>query len=107
MDFISGHHGAIGAEALRNPGQFEHKLIVRAKTEICAAALANGLVPSHNITLDLQNQDTAYRDAIRARKEFGFLRHNGELYDRAYYRYYWELLQEARIPGDAEAAFFG
>jgi citrate lyase subunit beta / citryl-CoA lyase len=153
MDFISGHHGAVGAEAMRSPGQFEHKLIVRAKSEICAAALANGLVPSHNVTLDLQNPETAYNDALRAKKEFGFLRqwsihpsqigpiidamkpdyrevhtgaevllaarkadwgpvrYNGELYDRASYRYYWDLLRKARVTGvelpeEADLTFF-
>jgi citrate lyase subunit beta / citryl-CoA lyase len=153
MDFISGHHGAVGAEAMRSPGQFEHRLIVRAKSEICAAALGNGLVPSHNVTLDLQHPETAYNDALRARREFGFLRqwsihpsqirpiidamkpdyeevktgtevllaaqkgdwgpvrYNGELYDRASYRYYWELLRKARITGvelpeEAERTFF-
>lgn len=154
MDFISGHHGAVGAEAMRSPAQFEHKLIVRAKSEICAAALANGVVPAHNVTLDLQNPETAYNDALRAKKEFGFLRqwsihpaqvrpiidamkpdyeevktaaevllaaqqaewgpvrYEEELYDRASYRYYWELLRKARVtgvelPGEAERAFFG
>ena len=33
MDFVSGHHGAIPAAAMRSPGQFEHKLLVRAKTD--------------------------------------------------------------------------
>ena len=153
MDFISGHHGAVGAGAMRSPGQFEHRLVVRAKSEICAAALANGLVPAHNVTLDLENPESAYNDALRARREFGFLRqwsihpsqirpiidamkpeyaevqsgaevllaaqqaewgpvrYRGELYDRASYRYYWELLQKARVtgvelPADAEQAFF-
>jgi citrate lyase subunit beta/citryl-CoA lyase len=74
MDFVSAHHGAIPATALRSPAQFEHRLIVRAKAEIAAAALANGVVPSHNVTLDLRNPQTAYDDAKRARDEFGYLR---------------------------------
>ncbi|MCP4288136.1 MAG: CoA ester lyase [Gammaproteobacteria bacterium] len=74
MDFISGHHGAIPASAMRSPGQFEHALLARAKTEIVAAALANGIVPSHNVSLDLKNTGTIYADALRARNEFGFLR---------------------------------
>jgi citrate lyase subunit beta / citryl-CoA lyase len=153
MDFVSGHHGAITASAIRSPCQFEHPLVVRAKTEIVAAALANGCVPSHNITQDIENPDTTYRDAHRARHEFGFLRmwsihplqirpivdamkpdfaevqtaadillaaqatdwgpirHDGTLHDRASYRYYWELLQKARVtgvalPAQAEHAFF-
>jgi citrate lyase subunit beta / citryl-CoA lyase len=153
MDFVSGHHGAIPASAMRSPGQFEHKLIARAKTEVVSAALANGVIPAHNVTLDLKNPYTTYQDARRARMEFGFLRqwsiyptqiqpivdamkpdyseveagaaillaaqkadwgpiqHAGELHDRATYRYYWEVLQKARVTGltlptQAEAAFF-
>jgi len=153
MDFVSGHHGAIPASAMRSPGQFEHRLIARAKAEVVAAALANGVVPAHNVTLDLKNPYQAYADARRARMEFGFLRqwsiyptqiqpivdamkpdygevetasaillaaqaadwgpiqHAGELHDRATYRYFWEILQKARvtgvkIPAEAEQAFF-
>jgi citrate lyase subunit beta/citryl-CoA lyase len=153
MDFISGHHGAVSAAAMRSPGQFEHRLLVRAKTEVVAAALANGIVPAHNVTLDLKNTDQTHDDARRARHEFGFLRmwsiyptqigpivdamkpdysevrdgaaillaaqaagwgpiqYAGELHDRATYRYYWEILQKARvtgvqIPADAAKAFF-
>jgi len=74
MDFVSGHHGAIPASCMRSPGQFEHRLIARAKTEVVAAALANGVIPAHNVTLDLKNPYAAYADARRARMEFGFLR---------------------------------
>jgi citrate lyase subunit beta/citryl-CoA lyase len=74
MDFVSGHHGAIPASAMRSPGQFEHRLLARAKTEVVAAALANGRVPAHNVTLDLKNPYNTYLDARRARNEFGFLR---------------------------------
>ena len=154
MDFVSDHHGALDAAAMRSPGQFEHKLIVRAKTEIVAAALANGIVPAHNVTLELKDTAVVHDDARRARKEFGFLRmwsiypaqiqpivdamkpdhsevenaaaillaaqktdwgpiqYAGELHDRATYRYYWELLQKAKItgvviPAEANKAFFG
>ena len=153
MDFVSGHHGAVPASAMRSPGQFEHRLLVRAKTEVVAAALANGIVPAHNVTLDLKNADQTYQDARRARHEFGFLRmwsihpaqiqpivdamkpdysevqdgaaillaaqaadwgpiqYGGALHDRATYRYYWEILQKARvtgvqIPEDAAKVFF-
>jgi citrate lyase subunit beta / citryl-CoA lyase len=153
MDFVSGHHGAIPAAAMRSPGQFEHRLLARAKTEVVAAALANGIVPAHNVTLDLKNADQTYQDAWRARHEFGFLRmwsiypaqippiveamkpdysevrdgaailleaqraewgpiqYAGELHDRATYRYYWEVLQKAKvtgveIPAEAANAFF-
>ncbi len=153
MDFVSGHHGAVPAAAMRSPGQFEHRLLARAKTELVAAALANGIVPAHNVTLDLRNTYQTYQDAWRARHEFGFLRmwsiypaqiqpivdamkpdysevrdgaailvaaqraewgpiqYAGELHDRATYRYYWEILQKAKvtgvdIPQDALQAFF-
>jgi citrate lyase subunit beta/citryl-CoA lyase len=74
MDFVSAHHGAIPATALRSPGQFENQLVARAKGEIASAALAHGVVPSHNVTLDFRNPDTAYQDARRAREEYGYLR---------------------------------
>ena len=153
MDFVSGHHGAIHASNMRSPGQFQHPLVVRAKTEIVSAALAHGVVPSHNVSLDLKNPYNVFRDAWRARQEFGFQRmwsihpsqiqpivdamkpdlgevsdgaaillaarraswgpiqYHGELHDRATYRYYWQLLQKAKvtgvaIPDDAAEAFF-
>ena len=153
MDFVSGHHGAIPASAMRSPGQFEHRLLARAKAEVVAAALAHGVVPAHNVTLDLKNVETTFADARRARDEFGFLRmwsiyptqidaivdamkpdysevtdaanillaaqaadwgpiqYAGELHDRATYRYFWEVLQKARltkveISDAAVAAFF-
>ncbi len=153
MDFVSAHHGAIPASAMRSPGQFEHRLLARAKSEVVAAALANGVVPAHNVTLDLKNVETTLSDASRARNEFGFMRmwsiyptqiqaivdamkpnfdevidaanimlaaqqaewgpiqYAGELHDRATYRYFWEVLQKARltkveIPAAAVEAFF-
>jgi citrate lyase subunit beta/citryl-CoA lyase len=153
LDFVAAHHGALPASAMRSPGQFEHKLIARAKTEVVAAALANGIVPAHNITQDLNSAETVFADARRARLEFGFLRmwsihpvqirpivdamkpdhsevqegaaillaaqakgwgpiqHAGGLHDRASYRYYWQVLQKARvtgvaIPEEAAKAFF-
>ncbi len=153
MDFVSAHHGAIPAIAMRSPGQFEHRLLSRAKTEVVAAALANGVIPAHNVTLDLKNVETTLSDATRARNEFGFLRmwsiyptqiqpivdamkpnfdevidaaniliaaqtanwgpiqYEGELHDRATYRYFWEVLQKAKltgvaIPEQANVAFF-
>lgn len=153
MDFVSGHMGAIPASAMRSPGQFDHRLLSRGKSELVAAALANAVVPAHNVTLDLKNTHQTYADASRANKEFGFQRmwsiyptqiqpivdamkpdfgevqvgsdilvaaqkaewgpiqHLGELHDRATYRYYWELLQRARVSGiklgeEAEKAFF-
>ena len=117
-------------------------------------ALANGIVPAHNVTLDLKDFEKTKADAGRARNEFGFLRmwsiyptqidaivqammpdysrvemgtkillaaqeanwgpiqFEGELHDRATYRYFWELVQTARVSGQklpetAEKAFFG
>ena len=143
MDFVSGHHGAIPGSAMKSPGQFEHPLVTRAKCEISAAALANGVIPSHNVTTELNDLETIRNDARRARLEFGYLRmwsihpnqivpiveamrpdfseirmateiivaaqaadwgpirHEGKLHDRASYRYYWELLQRARATGSA------
>ena len=74
MDFVSGHHGAIHASNMRSPGQFEHPVIVRAKAEIVAAALAHGVVPAHNVSQDFKNPYNVFRDAWRARNDFGFLR---------------------------------
>jgi citrate lyase subunit beta/citryl-CoA lyase len=153
MDFVSGHHGAIHASNMRSPGQFEHPLIVRAKTEVVASALAHGVVPTHNVSLDLKNAYNVFRDAWKARNDFGFLRmwsihpsqiqpivdamkpdlgevadaaeillaaqranwgpiqYEGELHDRATYRYFWQLLQKAKVTGmalpeEAAEAFF-
>ncbi len=74
MDFVSGHHGAIPGSAMKSPGQFQHPLVTRAKCEISAAALANGVVPSHNVTTELKDLDYIRDDARRARSEFGYLR---------------------------------
>ncbi len=139
MDFVSAHRGAIPAACMRSPGQFEHQLIRRAKGIVVAAALAHGVVPAHNVTLELRDADVIHGDAHRARTEFGFMRqwsiypaqiepinramapetpevalgeaillkafeanwgpiqHEGDLHDRATYRYYWEALQRARL----------
>jgi len=153
MDFVSAHQGAIPASAMRSPKQFEHHLLIRAKSQVVAAALAHGIVPAHNVTLDLKNADVTYADAYKAKNEFGFLRmwsiyptqieaivnamkpnfdevldaaailieaqkvnwgpiqYKGELHDRATYRYFWTILQKAKvsnvaIPEDALKAFF-
>ena len=74
MDFVSAHHGAIPESCMKSPGQFEHRLIVRAKAEVVATALAYGIVPAHNVTLDLKDAEKTEADARRARNEFGFLR---------------------------------
>ncbi len=74
MDFVSAHHGAIPSSAMRSPGQFEHALLHRAKAETVAAALANGVVPAHNVTLELKDTEFIFNDAKRAHDQFGFLR---------------------------------
>lgn len=153
MDFVSGHQGAIPAAAMRSPGQFEHALIARAKADVAAAALANGIVPAHNVCLNLEDADVIGADARRARDEFGFLRmwsiypaqiqpiveamrpdfaevadaadilvaaqnaswgpiqYKGELHDRATYRYFWSVLEKAKVtgmtlPAEANERFF-
>jgi len=141
MDFISDHAGAIPSSCMRSPEQFEHALMRRAKTQLVAAALLYGRVPTHNVTLDVKDAAKAGSDARRARTEFGFLRMwsvhpdqiepitramspthvevarateiltraqdadwgpirlDDELYDRASYRYEWTLLQRAKLAG--------
>jgi citrate lyase subunit beta/citryl-CoA lyase len=143
MDFISGHFGAITLSNMKSPGQFDHRLISRAKANVVAAALANGIIPAHNVTLDLKNFEQTKSDATRARYDFGFMRmwsiyptqidaivqamqpdhsevekgcavllaaqdaswgpiqHEGELHDRATYRGFWNIVQRARLSGQA------
>jgi citrate lyase subunit beta/citryl-CoA lyase len=74
MDFVSAHYGAIAGDAMVSPRQFEHALVVRAKSEIAAAALAHGVVPVHNVTRALDDPALVFADARRARDTFGFLR---------------------------------
>ena len=74
MDFVSAHHGAIPASAMRSPGQFVHPLVVRAKCEIAAAALGRGIVPTHNVSVEIRDPAVVREDARRARQEFGYLR---------------------------------
>jgi citrate lyase subunit beta / citryl-CoA lyase len=150
MDFVSAHHGAVPAAAMRTPGQFTHPLVVRAKLEMVAACHAHDKVPSHNVTTEIKDSAIVANDAQRAAAEFGFTRmwsihpdqikpivkaftprlaevneatsillaamakdwgpiaHGGRLHDRASYRYYWTVLQRAKLAGlalpDAAAA---
>jgi citrate lyase subunit beta/citryl-CoA lyase len=141
MDFVSGFHGAIPASCMRSPGQFDHRALSYAKARMVSAAMCSGVVPAHNVTLDLKSAYTTFEDAKRAREEFGFLRmwsiyptqiqaivdamkpdtseietgvnillaaqdsnwgpiqYAGELHDRATYRYFWEVVQKARLTG--------
>ena len=153
LDFVSDHQGAVPESAMRSPGQFQHRLIARAKAEVAAAALANGLVPTHNPCLNFSDPAAASEDARIAREQFGYLRmysihpaqikpiveamqpraediaraasillaaqaanwgpisHDGDMHDRASYRYFWDLLKRARatgaeMPRAAEDTFF-
>jgi citrate lyase subunit beta/citryl-CoA lyase len=141
MDFVSSHHGAIAAAAMRTPGQFTHPLVVRAKLEMVAACHAYDKVASHNVTTDIKDSAVVANDATRAAGEFGFTRmwsihpdqikpivkafmprmsevneasnilleamaanwgpiaQHGRLHDRASYRYYWTVLQRAKLAG--------
>ena len=74
MDFVSGYQGAIPASNMRSPGQFDHKLISRAKANVCQAAISNHVIPCHNVTLDLKNPYQTFKDAEIARNSFGFMR---------------------------------
>lgn len=74
MDFVSAHHGALPAACMHSPLQFEHPLLVAAKTRTVSAALAHGIVPTHNVCTELTDSVQVEKDARRAREEFGFLR---------------------------------
>jgi citrate lyase subunit beta / citryl-CoA lyase len=74
MDFISEHQGAISANCMRSPQQFEHALLFRARTEIAAAALGFGKVATHNVCVAIESPISARDDARRARQEFGYQR---------------------------------
>ena len=74
MDFIAFLGGGIRDSHMQSPGQFDHKILSAVKEKICRAALGNGKIPSHNVTVNLEDPEQARRDAIRARNEFGFLR---------------------------------
>ncbi len=74
MDYVSAHQGALHASTMRSPGQFDHAVLRHAKTIVATSALGSGLVPVHNVTIDLDDPEQAYRDARRARDEFGYLR---------------------------------
>jgi citrate lyase subunit beta/citryl-CoA lyase len=74
MDFVSAHGGAIPAEAMTLPGQFEHPLVRRAKLEIASAAHAHGKVPSHCVVTEFRDRDAVREAARRAAREFGYTR---------------------------------
>ena len=74
MDFVSQCGGVIPASAMRSPDQFTHPLITSTKQHIALTALHNGIVPSHNVTVDFRNAEQVYNDARTARTLYGFLR---------------------------------
>ena len=74
MDFISHLGGAIPADCMKSPGQFDHKLLASVKSRISLAALSASKIPNHNVTVDVRDPESAFSDAYRARHEFGFLR---------------------------------
>lgn len=74
MDFISAHHGTIPATAMTSPGQFEHPMVAHCKLAISRACAAHGKVASHNVTTDYGTANAAFKDARRARDEFGYSR---------------------------------
>ncbi len=74
MDFVSSHQGAIPAQAMSSPGQFDHPLLRRAKLEISAACQASGKIAVHNPTTDYASDTQAGDDARCAGREFGFRR---------------------------------
>ena len=74
MDFVSAHHGAIPASAMKSPGQFSHPLVTRAKLEIAAACHANGIVASHNVCTEIRDLAVVADDARTAASQFGYTR---------------------------------
>ncbi|WP_338844841.1 aldolase/citrate lyase family protein [Massilia sp. W12] len=74
MDFVSAHHGAVPAQAMRSPGQFSHPLVVRAKLEIAAACHAHGKIASHNVCTEFKDSAQVAHDAARAAQEFAYQR---------------------------------
>lgn len=141
MDFVSEHAGVIPASCMSSPGQFEHQLIIQAKTKIVSAACRHGLSAAHNVTTAFSDVQQTFNDALIARARFGFTRMwsihpsqiepiiramrpsddeislaekvitlaaksnwgpikvDNTLHDRASFRYFWMLLQRARSSG--------
>jgi citrate lyase subunit beta/citryl-CoA lyase len=113
MDFVSSHRGAIPAQAMSSPGQFDHPLLHRAKIEISAACQAAGKSAVHNPTTDYASETQAGNDARRARAEFGFTRmwsiHPGQVSQilRAFAPSESELEDATRILLAAQSAQWG
>lgn len=74
MDFVSAHYGALHDGCMQSPAQFEHPIVVRAKSNLVAACLAHGIIPVHNVTTGFADMELTHNDALRARTDFGFMR---------------------------------
>lgn len=74
MDFVADHDGAIDISQIHSPAQFNHRLLASAKLKIVETALAAGIVPCHNVTINYADPEATYQDAKKAQSEFGFLR---------------------------------
>lgn len=74
MDFVSAHRGAIPAHGMSAEGQFRHPLVLRAKTEISAAAHAAGKTPSHGVVTEFNDLDALRAAARKAARELGYTR---------------------------------
>lgn len=82
MDFVSAHGGAIpasamGVRSLDNQAtldQFNHPLVVRAKTEISSACHAHGKVPSHCVVTEFRDAQVLERSARMAARSLGYTR---------------------------------
>jgi len=69
-------------------------------------AIVDAMKPNFDEVIDAANILLAAQKA-----DWGPIQYNGELHDRATYRYFWEVLQKARltrveISAEATAAFF-
>jgi citrate lyase subunit beta / citryl-CoA lyase len=70
------------------------------------AAIVDAMKPNYDEVADAANILLAAQAA-----DWGPIQYDGELHDRATYRYFWEVLQKAKLTGvsiyaDADKAFF-
>ncbi|NJM33306.1 MAG: CoA ester lyase, partial [Limnobacter sp.] len=81
---------------MNSPGQFENPLVRRAKLEISAACHRFGKVPSHNVSRQILQPESAGEDALRARRDFGYTRmwsiHPAQI----------KYIVQAMLPSDSE-----
>ena len=77
MDFVSAHRGAIPQSAMgaaEGLGQFDHPLVLRAKTEIAAACHGFAKVPSHCVFTEFKDSQALQAAAEIACKRLGYTR---------------------------------